>query len=91
MKYVPQSVPCLNNDMLWCLCMCVYIGFIVRTIDFKVVNAFLLACLKKLDCGRRGFLIDSYQMTAIWQGATKGLRKVKLIFFKAIVGSECMS
>lgn len=57
--------------------------------SFKVVNAFIHAVIEKLHekSARRFFLIDSFQMTALWQGSFRGSSKVTI--FQHVFIHDC--
>ena len=42
----------------------------------KVLNAFIHATITRHALERKVFQVDSFQMTAMWQGSFKGLKKV---------------
>jgi len=44
-------------------------------LSFKVLKAFIQLVMPKQSAGRQIHLIDSFQMTAMWQGSFRGLKK----------------
>ncbi|XP_069378959.1 uncharacterized protein [Paralichthys olivaceus] len=60
-------------------------------LESEIINAYLTLCLRKFSRGGKGqcFLIDSFQMTDIWKGKTKGLRKVDPLDYDIMVGAVC--
>lgn len=47
---------------------------------FKVMNAFIHCALEKVRGQlEKKFYVDSFQMTAIWQGSYRGLNKVIIV------------
>ena len=49
----------------------------------QILNAFLLLMARKVPL--EIFVIDTFEMTAIWNGNSRGLRKVSIIILIAIM------
>ncbi|XP_028419404.1 uncharacterized protein LOC114545330 [Perca flavescens] len=61
-----------------------------KLLESEVINSYLHITLS--DCtkaGKRVFLIDSYQMSNVWQGKNKGLKKVDPLDNEVMVGAVC--
>ncbi|XP_062250369.1 uncharacterized protein LOC133959265 [Platichthys flesus] len=60
-------------------------------VESEIINAYLTIALSNFsEAGRgRGYLLDSFQMTDIWRGKNKGLRKIDPLDYDVLIGAVC--
>ncbi|KAK2905450.1 hypothetical protein Q8A67_007249 [Cirrhinus molitorella] len=63
-----------------------------KKLESEIVNAYLHNLASRLQSsGVAAFLIDSYQMSAIWRGSKKGLKKLDPSGYDVLFGAVCDS
>ncbi|XP_053278148.1 uncharacterized protein LOC128439773 [Pleuronectes platessa] len=60
-------------------------------VESEIINAYLTIALSNFsEAGRgRGYLLDSFQMTDMWRGKNKGLRKIDPLDYDVLIGAVC--
>lgn len=62
-----------------------------REVESEVVNAFIHATIVRSqeESGKQLYLVDSFQMTAMWKGSFRGLNKLDPMAYDVLIGPVC--